>query len=91
MSVGYNEWFRVGGVDLRWLPKSPPDSAARCDRKWNHIVPAGAPRLQADTQTGPLRRRGKGKRHEYLCVQCAYEVFSIRPPSVVWENQEKLF
>ena len=90
-SLQYGKWFRAKGTDLRWLEKSPVGRAARCDRRWSHVVPPGAPRLQADTQAGPLRKRGKGKRHEYLCVECAFEVFGVRPPSVVWENQEKLF
>lgn len=87
----WSSWFRVDGVDLRWLRQSPSARTSRCDRRWSHVVAADRPRLQADTGAGPVRKRGKGKAHEYLCAACALEVYGVKPPSIMAEDQEKLF
>lgn len=87
----YGEWFRVAGHDLKWFPQSPINRMARCDKKWNHIVKPEAPRLLVDSGQGPIRKRGKGKRNEWLCAACAKLWFGVEPPSLMDENQEKLF
>ena len=58
---------------------------------WGHVVLPDKPRLQADTGHGPARKRGKGKQHEYLCQGCAERIYGLKPPSIVEEDQERLF
>jgi len=87
----WRDWFRVEGLDMRWLPKSPVDKVARCDRDRMHVVGPDTPRLQVDNGEGPKRKRGHGKQHEYLCQACALRVYGQRPPSLMKENQEKMF
>ncbi len=91
MGVEFGAWFRTKKTDMRWLPKSPTDRTSRCDAVWSHVVPPGVPRLQVDSMGGPVRKRGKGKRHEYLCVQCAMERYGVKPPTPVYDNQGELF
>ena len=87
----FGDWFRRADVDMKWLCCSPAGVASRCDNRYSHVVPANAPRLMVDSDVGPIRKRGKGKRHEYLCVACARERYGVTPPSMLYTNQEWLF
>lgn len=89
--IKFGTWFRCKATDMKWLEESPANRVARCDRKWNHIVPSEAPRLLVDSGKGPKRKRGRGKQHEYLCAACALLVYGLAPPSSLDDNQEKLF
>ena len=87
----YGEWFRVKGQDAKWFATSPINRQARCDKKWNHIVPPEAPRLLVDSGQGPIRKRGRGKQNEWLCAPCAKLWYDTEPPPLLEEMQEKLF
>ena len=87
----WKEWFKTDGVDMRWLARSPVDKTARCDRSFQHVVTAGQPRLVVDSKQGPDRKRGHGRRVEYLCEACALSGYGVRAPTEVNESQEKLF
>lgn len=87
----WNSWFKVSGIDMRWLPRSPANRMARCDRVFNHLVEPDEPRLQVDSDEGPIRKRGKGKRHEYLCQRCAFTAYELQVPSLMDESQQELF
>lgn len=91
MAVKYGEWFRIHQTDMRWLANSPVNRTARCDRAWQHIVGPDEPRLQVDTGKGPNRKRGHGKRHEYLCAGCALRFVGTTPPAREVPGQEALF
>ena len=64
----------------KWLPKSPVNKRARCDRDWNHIVQADMPRLQVYDMRGPDRVKGNKSKSSYLCTWCAYDEYGTRPP-----------
>ena len=85
----WGEWFRGKGTDMKWLAESPTGVVSRCDRHWGHVVSATSPRLMVDSSQGPLRKRGRGKRHEYVCVACALQYFGVKPPPL--DNQERMF
>lgn len=87
----WNTWFRAEGMDMRWMSKSPIGKVARCDNNRMHVVGPDSPRLQVDNGMGPDRKRGHGKRHEYLCQDCAWRFYQTKPPSLMAENQEKMF
>jgi len=91
MTADYNVWFKVSGTDVRWLEKSPANRVSRCDRGWNHVVQPEEPRLVVDNGAGPSRKKGKGKRNEYLCRTCAERYYQTRPPSMLQKNQGELF
>ena len=87
----WNVWFKQNKTDMRWLKKSTANRVSRCDMVWSHVVQPEQPRLQVDNGAGPARKGGHGKRHQYLCVACAFVHFGIDPPAPVIENQEELF
>lgn len=87
----WNSWFRHKKTDMRWLAKSPANRVSRCDRRYTHVVQPHEARLMVDTDEGPVRKKGKGKRHEYLCMACAFNDYGLRPPAPVMENQERMF
>lgn len=91
MTVEFGQWFRVKGVDMQWLVKSPVGRVAHCDRQWAHMVEADEPRLMVDTGEGPVRRRGRKKQNEYLCAGCAAYFYATAPPSMEVPGQEALF
>jgi len=66
-------WFRHGEHWVRWLEQSPADRASACDHCHRRVM-KDEPRLQVDNDRGPERKRGKGKRHTYLCGKCAKDV-----------------
>ena len=72
------KWFRYEAQNghsywVRWLPKSPINRASFCDR-CKRRVERHEPRLCIDSDEGPTRKRGKGKRHEYICSSCGKDV-----------------
>ena len=87
----FGTWFRLKGHDAKWLEKSPANRTSRCDNAWQHVVAATEPRLVVDTGRGPTRKRGKGKKHEYLCVGCAFALYEAQPPPRQVDGQERLF
>lgn len=76
---------------MRWLEKSPANRTSRCDGQWSHVVAPQQPRLQVDNKKGPVRKRGKGKNHQYLCMMCAKERYGLMPPLEQVPGQEQLF
>ena len=87
----WGEWFKVNGQDARWLARSPVNKVARCEAVWSHVVQPAEPRFVIDTGAGPVRKRGHSKRHEYLCMACAWSGYQTKPPTDVNENQGELF
>lgn len=79
--MNYGQWFRIDGLDARWLERSPANKPARCDRRWNHKVEAQEPRLQLNDGQGPQRARAKGNQPSYLCMSCAADELGLRPPT----------
>ena len=66
------KWFKVGELSMQWLPNSPRKKDSRCD-DCGAVVPANASRLRIDNGAGPERKRGKGKRHSYVCRRCSFD------------------
>lgn len=62
-------WFKYDGVNMQWLNSSPNNSESECDR-CGRTVGRSARRLRVDDNKGPQRKRGKSRRHTYLCESC---------------------
>ena len=72
------KWFQYQAQNghsywVKWLPKSPINRAAICDRCKRKVARA-EPRLCIDNDEGPERKRGKGKHHQYICADCGKDV-----------------
>jgi len=66
-------WFMHKGHWVRWLEQSPAKRASACDHCMRRVL-QHEPRLQVDNDKGPERKRGKGKKHTYLCSTCGKDV-----------------
>ena len=87
----WDRWFKLNGLDMKWIARSSVNRVARCDKAFQHVVQAAEPRLVVDNGEGPVRAKGHGKKNEYLCMSCAWSWYQTKPPTDVNENQGELF
>ena len=71
------KWFQYQSQNghsywVKWLPKSPTNRVSTCDQCLAKVQP-DEKRLRVDNGRGAERKRGKGKRHSYVCRRCAYD------------------
>ena len=85
------EWFAYKGVYVRWHKKSPIHRAAYCEamrcRGITRRVERDAPRLEVDNDKGRTRVKGKGKKNQWVCQECARDV----PRKPMDDQQEQMF
>lgn len=84
-------WFPYKGAWVKWYAKSPINRAAMCEAReckgTTRRVERDAPRLCVDNGKGANRKRGKGKKNQWVCQHCAVDV----PKKPIPDNQIDMF